>query len=1084
MFKEIAILILLVISIIFIIPFYIVQPKFIIDNSFRLIEKNQLELNEDVTLLAIPHSHCDSGWIDTYEDYGKTVKEILDKTVKHLIKDKNKKFSWSEISFFKKWWELRDNTLRESVRELVRDGRLEFLGGYVQNDESLASVEDVIDQMTEGHLWLQQHFNVTPTSAWQIDPFGYSSSTPYIFSRMGYTSLVINRVSTSIKDEMKDNREMEFIWRGSKTIGSPSEILVNTLFDHYSYPNVLKPHLKKSKEKKNIKKYIDHLKSVYNTKYIMIPFGDDFTFGKWDEFDQNDRTLEFLNSRKDYYGIKEIRYATVGEYFKLVSDELKSKDLPIYDGDFFPYITDDEPWTGYYSTHPVFKRQVREFSNILKNTDIFYTFANQLLTKSNNEYNNGLFNQLQSSRYSLALAQHHDAISGTARSFVMNDYAKQLNHSRINTFNTLSNTLEVLLLNNFNSSNKGGNRFTSNNLINLEDLKNGQVLSMVYLNSLGWTLQRHISFRVYSSNSIYLERLELLNSNKDSIEYQIVPIIKPSSCTKDIKNHYSIHFKIDLPPIGISTWFLRLSNWTTGRDKFSTIKKVDDPSLVVLKSQSHSISFNGKGMIQSVSSDRVYDIQSSLFEYKTSKSGAYIFAPKKKMPYLDNHSKQTYYHVDGPLVSELLVINGDEDPCQNDNNLIYTRLYKSNVNHKLFTDQIIEVGYSLKSQGNREVVLDFGMENQINSKIKDFYTDNGIELRKRTINVEKSIEYQFYPALHYATINDNINNYQLSMFVDRSLGVSSPSTGTIEVMVHRNLLQDDSKGLIWPNRDGSRSDGKLYLKLSPFNDQYDQLKKLSIQIDQTPLLMTKLIPSISQYLEEYRVNFTLLSKEMDSNVHLYSLKKYLNSQVGLRLSDLSLTKPASVNLFDLFNSEITLEDFNERSLSFTKNINNIQDNSFKKTRTALIQGSGESIKYLKKNSFSNKLLSENNTIIDPLQLKSYYLNISFHQENPLNQYNINLDSDPSVNMNRYSYDFSYYPIDESFNIDKGPMKTATTILILAIVVSISSFLLVVIIIIIILKKKKLLCFHNPKPDSTEIPPLHHDQFQPESKIIS
>lgn len=54
-------------------------------------------------------------------------------------------------------------------------------------------------QITEGHEYILRQFNVRPTVAWQIDPFGHSSLTPTLFAQMGYKALVINRIHHSLK---------------------------------------------------------------------------------------------------------------------------------------------------------------------------------------------------------------------------------------------------------------------------------------------------------------------------------------------------------------------------------------------------------------------------------------------------------------------------------------------------------------------------------------------------------------------------------------------------------------------------------------------------------------------------------------------------------------------------------------------------------------------------------------------------------------------------------------------------------------------------------------------------------------------
>ncbi len=52
------------------------------------------------------------------------------------------------------------------VFSLAQSGRLEFVtGGWVMTDEASPHFMDIINEITEGHNWLQQHLGVKPTVA-------------------------------------------------------------------------------------------------------------------------------------------------------------------------------------------------------------------------------------------------------------------------------------------------------------------------------------------------------------------------------------------------------------------------------------------------------------------------------------------------------------------------------------------------------------------------------------------------------------------------------------------------------------------------------------------------------------------------------------------------------------------------------------------------------------------------------------------------------------------------------------------------------------------------------------------------------
>jgi alpha-mannosidase len=53
----------------------------------------------------------------------------------------------------------------------------------------------------------------------------------------------------------------------------------------------------------------------------------------------------------------------------------------------------------------------------------------------------------------------------------------------------------------------------------------------------------------------------------------------------------------------------------------------------------------------------------------------------------------------------------------------------------------------------------------------------------------------YYPCNAAAYLKDDAGGAQLSVLVDRSVGVASLSEGSLEAMVHRRLLADDSRGV-------------------------------------------------------------------------------------------------------------------------------------------------------------------------------------------------------------------------------------------------------------------------------------------------
>jgi lysosomal alpha-mannosidase len=105
--------------------------------------------------------------------YQDQVRYIFDTVSMNLINDKSKTFAISEIVFFERWWEEQNDWKKEKFREVVKEGRVEFVGGgWTMNDEACTYYEDIIDQIQLGHEFLRKEFNIQPKVAWQLDPFG------------------------------------------------------------------------------------------------------------------------------------------------------------------------------------------------------------------------------------------------------------------------------------------------------------------------------------------------------------------------------------------------------------------------------------------------------------------------------------------------------------------------------------------------------------------------------------------------------------------------------------------------------------------------------------------------------------------------------------------------------------------------------------------------------------------------------------------------------------------------------------------------------------------------------------------------
>lgn len=179
----------------------------------------------------VPHTHDDVGWLKTVDQYyfgsqsryqKANVQSIIDSVVQALLQDPKRKFIYVESAFFSKWWHQQDEELKEKVKMLVNEGRLEFINGaWSMNDEAATHYQSIIDQFTLGLKFLNDTFGecARPRVGWQIDPFGHAREMASLFTQMGYDGVFFARLDYQDKSKRLDEKSMEMIWKTSENLG-------------------------------------------------------------------------------------------------------------------------------------------------------------------------------------------------------------------------------------------------------------------------------------------------------------------------------------------------------------------------------------------------------------------------------------------------------------------------------------------------------------------------------------------------------------------------------------------------------------------------------------------------------------------------------------------------------------------------------------------------------------------------------------------------------------------------------------------------------------------------------------------------
>jgi hypothetical protein len=59
------------------------------------------------------------------------------------------------MKFFSMWWDEQTEAMKASVKQLVKEGRLEFVNaGWSMHDEACTHYEDMLNNMKTGHDFL------------------------------------------------------------------------------------------------------------------------------------------------------------------------------------------------------------------------------------------------------------------------------------------------------------------------------------------------------------------------------------------------------------------------------------------------------------------------------------------------------------------------------------------------------------------------------------------------------------------------------------------------------------------------------------------------------------------------------------------------------------------------------------------------------------------------------------------------------------------------------------------------------------------------------------------------------------------
>lgn len=392
----------------------------------------------------------------------------------------------------------------------------------------------------------------------------------------------------------------------------------------------------------------------------------------------------------------------------------------------------------------------------------------------------------------MGVLMHHDAITGTEKQAVANDYVRMLTGAFSN-FNSLmiavlreqslTNIQELLSLQwcHWNVSTPKCN-CVYNNIINKKP-----VVVAVYNQAFNLTNTLRIKVP-----GVLVDILDIKNN---LIEGEII------CANKSLTYDCDLYFQAQIPQFTL-TYFKLVPNKdsrTTRKIHGTSVYAWNFKKKFELKEGSKylTLSFYSQKLTYQYKS-KVQDFEISYNKYDSyngegQQSGPYVFRPAHPTQKQSN-SYNTILHKTmyvGDIVS-VLHFDGTHIDTQ-------VRFYNDNPNF----DSVVEVQshvYSIPGDGiGREIVMH--MEFDVNNQ-NLFYTDsNGLEMMQRKLNSRPTFQMDtsepaagnFFPVNKMIMINDSTTT--VAVLNDRSQAGTSLKNGEIELMIHRRLFSDDGHGV-------------------------------------------------------------------------------------------------------------------------------------------------------------------------------------------------------------------------------------------------------------------------------------------------
>ncbi|XP_015768744.1 PREDICTED: alpha-mannosidase 2-like [Acropora digitifera] len=798
---------------------------------------------EPLNVFVVPHSHNDPGWIKTLDQYySQQTRHILDNVVDALAEDKRRKFIWAEISYFSMWWSEADENRKKHALDQLSSGQLEIVtGGWVMNDEANTHYYAMLDQMIEGHQWMSKFLGsaIKPMSGWAIDPFGHTPTMAYLLKRMGFNSMLIQRTHYQVKKHLAKDKNLEFMWRqnwgGDGRGRIPDLAGYGRFWPNFFYRSkmLLDQYKKKAQ--------------LYRTNVLFAPLGDDFryetTFDTHAQFTNYQRIMDYINSHPEMKA--KVQFGTLSDYFNALFKATgtepggQPENFPALSGDFYTYADrEDHYWSGYYTSRPFYKNLDRELESKHRAAEIIFSLAESHVRHrgSSSFPVEQLYGLLTKARQNLALFQHHDGITGTAKDFVVVDYGQRMLQSLNDVQSVIQESAQLLLTSDmafyqpadplipplkFEKYRPAHDALPTKEVITLSDTPR----AVVFYNSLTTTREQVVG--------LHISDPEVMVSDSDGAE-----IASQVNVWWDHRNRistakYEVLFVAKVPALGLTTYFVssgrgsKLSERATITafnsqephnmgGNFKVESKIPGEENILLENDEVKLEFSGaSGLLKTITHKKDGTVTEAAIDFATygtkssgDRSGAYLFLPDGPAVTHGKGEQPAVYVIRGKLMQEVRV--------SLPNVVHVVRLYSVPGPERRMVD--IQNKVDIKNLVNKELVM--RIKSSVKNSNREFYTDlNGFQMQKRKTLDKIPIQANFYPLPSMAFLQDK--STRLTLLSSQPNGVASLHQGEFQVVLDRRLYQDDNRGLGQGVTDNKETLANFRLLVEEFTTAHD-----------------------------------------------------------------------------------------------------------------------------------------------------------------------------------------------------------------------------------------------------------------------